>query len=666
MFSRSWNRLRPVGKGLIHMKRSSLGARLVFYTVIAVSIACLLCAGFAWHIASAWIRNDAAQQASRESSQAIGRIATIDQLSRAQVDSAMHILQDQGGLKGVPSIKGEAAVAGKTVPDLHLGGESQVLNFDMVDHVKQLAGGTATLFAWDGTNFTRVTTNVLKPDGSRAVGTVLAPNGKAYAELTQGRPFSGVVEILGVPYTTDYVPMVDAGGKLVGAWYTGYRLDSINALGESIEQAGILDHGFLALLKPSGAAVFHGKRISGEALESLMKDPKGWVMHEETYPAWGYTVLTAYPETDVLRLEIKILSLPALGTFLMVGMIVSLQLILLKKLVLRPVCNLTNHLATADLNTLLETDRDDEIGALASSFNQYVLRLRQALLQVRDGSAATTGKSDEIRSISHEAVERMAEQCNSAEGAAEAVAHLSRGIANISEHTQDASKQARAAADAAREGSKLVLSAATQIQGLSQDTEQSVSRIVALSESARQIGSIVGVIEEIAAGTNLLALNASIEAARAGEHGRGFAVVAGEVRRLAERTAQATQQVAALVTSISSETQQTASGIDMARIHAAQGAESVASLSSTFDRIVEMVVEVDGRVEQIAQAANHESHAANAVSDTMRQVATSARESSRGAEQVVAATGDLLSTAKTLQGMVEQFQLTDLPQDHRD
>lgn len=646
------------------MKQSSLGTRLVVSTLLVVSITCAVCVFFAWRIATAWIYREAAQGATSQSNQVVGRIATIDQLAGAQVESAMRILADQSRLKGAPGVKGEAVVAGKTVPDLRLGTESQVMNFAMVDHVKELAGGTATLFAWDGSNFIRVTTNVLKPDGSRAVGTMLDPHGKAFAALTQGRPFHGVVDILGVPYTTSYEPMMDATGKLVGARFTGYRLDSVNALGKSIEEAGILDHGFVALLKPSGEVVFHGKHISDEELERLRQRPEGWMLHEETYPAWGYKVLTAYPSSDVLRLELKILSLPAAGTVIMVALIILIQFALLKRLVLLPVIDLTDHLASADLNTLLATDRHDEIGALAVSFNQYVLRLRQALLKVRDGSAATTGKSDEIRDIANNTVTVMAEQCKHAENAAQSVAQLSRDIATISSHTLDASKQARAAAGAARQGGELVTSAVNHMQALSSDTQQSVSRIATLNEHAKQIGTIVVVIQEIAAGTNLLALNASIEAARAGEHGRGFAVVAGEVRRLAERTAEATKQVGALVSGIANQTEQTASGIDSACRHATEGAETVVSLSTTFARIVDMVVDVDGKVEQIAQAASHETAVANSVSETIYQVATSARESSSGAEQVVAVTTELLGTAKTLEGMVEQFHLVDLPQDY--
>ena len=654
-----WNR------GSVAMNRSSLSTRLVVSTLIAVSINCLICTGLAWRIASAWINREAMQEANAQSTEVIGRIANIDQLSRAQVESASRILEDQGHLKGIPSLKGSVPLAGVQVPDLHLGSESQVQNFTMVDHVKALAGGTATLFVWDGSNFTRVTTNVLKPDGSRAIGTVLDPKGKAYAALTQGRAFTGVVDILGSPYTTCYTPMLDADGKLVGAWYTGFRLDSISALGKSIQDTRILDHGFVALLKASRAVVYHGTQISDDGLHGLLLNPKGWVMHEETYPGWGYIVMTAYPSSDVTLRELKIMSLPALGTFLMVTLIIVLQLVLMNRLVLRPVSELTGHMATADLNTLLEARSNDEIGALAHSFNQYVLRLRRTLLHVRDGSAASTAKSQEIRSVSQEAVSRMAEQCRNSEDASQAVAQLSRDFANISDNTLQAATQARTAADAARQGGTLVTSAVSSFQALSADTKQSVGRIATLSERASQIGAIVGVIQEIAAGTNLLALNASIEAARAGEHGRGFAVVAGEVRRLAERTAQATQEVAALVSGISSETEATASGIDSAYRNAMQGAETVASLNRTFERIAELVIEVDHRVEEIAQAAQREATVATQVSDTIHKVAASTEESVRGAEQVVAASSELLGTAQRLQGMVEEFNLVDLPEDHQ-
>jgi methyl-accepting chemotaxis protein len=638
--------------------------RLATATLLLVSALCLVFGVFTWLYFSARTDREAAQEAGRESAGIIGRIAIIDQLSRAQVETGMRILQEQGRLVGEPSLKGTTTVAGKTVPDLHLGSQSLAMNFALVDRVKELAGGTATLFAWDGSNFIRVTTNVMKPDGSRAVGTVLDPRGKAFAALSQGNSFNGVVDILGMPYTTSYVPMLDPDGKLAGAWYTGYRLDSIGELGKIIEEAHILDRGFVALIKPSGAVVFHGKSIDSAKLEALRNHPKGWVMREETYPAWGYKVLTAYPAADATQQVLRTLAVLTVETMILVGLIFLLQYILLRRLVLRPVRDLTDRLDNADLNMLLKIDQNNEIGALAASFNQFVLRLRPALLQVRDSSAATTAKSGQIREISQSAVTRMNQQRQSAEDASDAVAQLSREIGSTSTHTDEASERARAAAVAARQGDEQVAAAVHLIQQLSDQTQQSASRVASLNERTKQIGSIVGVIGEIASGTNLLALNASIEAARAGEHGRGFAVVAGEVRSLAERTAQATRQVADLVSGIEQETDEAAKGILNACQQATQSSQSVSTLSGTFGQISKMVHEVEQRVSQIAQAAHQEAAQAHAVSETMRAMEANAKDNASGTEQVLAATGQLLDTAYTLESMVRQFQLRELPQDY--
>jgi len=645
------------------MMRSSLGTRFLIATLLAVLLTCMVCVAAAWHQANAWIYRSVAQDTDQQASEVVGRLTTVDLMARQQIEAAMRVLMDAGRSRGVPSLKGQTGLEGKVVPNLTLGTESQVMSFGIVDHVKELSGSTAALFAWDGQNFVRVTSNVLKPDGSRAVGTVLDPSGNAFAALRAGQPFEGVVDILGVPYIASYAPINDAQGKLVGAWYVGYRLDSIAALGTCIEDARILDHGFVALMKPAGAVIFHGRQISDADLDALRKHPNGWIMHETVLPDWGYRVLVAYPNFDVVKLELKILALPAAGTVVMVIVILIIQLKTLRRLVVRPVCDLTGHLKNANLNTLLDSRQNDEIGALAESFNQYVLRLRQTLFKVRNGSAAATGKSNEIRGISHTAVARMAEQRQHAEDAAAAVEKLSQDIASISEHTDDASRQAKAAAGAARKGADLVVSSARLMQELSGDTQESVARLTSLSQRAEEIGSIVGVIEEIAAGTNLLALNASIEAARAGEHGRGFAVVAGEVRRLAERTAKATQKVADLVHGIKDQTAEAAEGIRSACGRATGGADTMASLSSTFQEIAGLAIEVESRVEQIAQAAHQEEEAAEAASSAIHEVATTSQESAGGAEQVVTATGELLATAHTLESMVEQFHLMELPED---
>lgn len=645
------------------MKSSSLAVRFALSSLLASAAMALVFGIVAWVIVSGRTNAQAEREASLQSQNLVSRIASIDELTGAQVEAGMRTLTDEGQRLGAPSIDGTAQIAGKTVPNLRLGSQSQVGSFALVDHVKTLAGGTATIFAWDGANFTRVTTNVMKPDGSRAVGTVLAPSGKAFAALSQGQSFRGVVDILGDAYTTSYQPIMDANGKLIGAWYTGYRLDSITTLGAAIEDARVLDHGFVALLKPGGAVLFHSRRVTPEIVSKVQGGAAGWVVQRTTFPAWNYTILTAYPKSDVTIQFLKVFALMGVGAAVLVAFLIGLQSVLLKRQVLRPVAHLGDRMANADLNTLLDSERQDEIGVLSNSFNEFVLRLRETLLQVRDGSAASTSKSGEIRAISSETVGLMSRQSQRAGEAFGAVAKLSQHIVSTASHTSEASERARAAAESARIGRELVARTSSKMQDLAAQTQASSDRILTLSERAQKISSIVSVIEEIAAGTNLLALNASIEAARAGEHGRGFAVVAGEVRRLAERTAGATKQVADLVRGIEEETGLVASSISAACSHATEGADAVSSLHSKFEEITHLVSEVDSQIGRIAQAANEEAASANAVNDTMQDVAASARESAKGAEQVVAASGELLNIANTLEDAVHRFHIEALPQD---
>src|SRR5690349_17379894 len=138
------------------------------------------------------------------------------------VQAAMQLLKSKAAALGTPSIKGEEAVAGKAVPALYFGETKMNNNFALVDEVQKEKGGTATLFVKSGDEFVRVATNVKKDDGSRAIGTVLDPKGKAVAAITKGESFFGDVDILGKPYTTGYEPIRDASGNIIGVYYVGY------------------------------------------------------------------------------------------------------------------------------------------------------------------------------------------------------------------------------------------------------------------------------------------------------------------------------------------------------------------------------------------------------------------------------------------------------------
>ena len=140
----------------------------------------------------------------------------------AKVKTAMELLRSKADKLGQPKIEGTDAVAGKQVPAIFFGATKMNNNFDLVDGVVKQAGGTATIFVKNGDDFVRVATNVKKDDGSRAIGTVLDPKGKAIASIQKDEAFYGEVEILGKPYITGYEPILDPSKKVIGIYYVGY------------------------------------------------------------------------------------------------------------------------------------------------------------------------------------------------------------------------------------------------------------------------------------------------------------------------------------------------------------------------------------------------------------------------------------------------------------
>jgi hypothetical protein len=139
-----------------------------------------------------------------------------------KVKTAMMLLQSETAKLGPAKIEGTDAVAGSEVPAIYFGGTKMNNNFNLVDDVVKKAGGTATIFVKSGNDFVRVATNVKKDDGSRAIGTLLDPNGKVIGEVRNSKAFYGEATILGKTYITGYEPILDTANNVVGIYYVGY------------------------------------------------------------------------------------------------------------------------------------------------------------------------------------------------------------------------------------------------------------------------------------------------------------------------------------------------------------------------------------------------------------------------------------------------------------
>lgn len=186
-----------------------------------------------------------------------------------QVKSSMDLFKDKSLDIGRPQLNGYDKIERREVPKLMFGSQNQVMNFQLVDYFKKYFACTATLFVKDGNDFIRVSTNVMKNNGDRAVGTVLSPESQAYKNIMNKQAYYGMVDILGKKYITGYEPILDRENNLVGVWYIGYKIDEIEQLSREVKNISVLDHGFVFVTDSKGTVLLESNNTNSELLKSI-------------------------------------------------------------------------------------------------------------------------------------------------------------------------------------------------------------------------------------------------------------------------------------------------------------------------------------------------------------------------------------------------------------
>ena len=199
--------------------------------------------------------------------------------------------------------------------------------------------------------------------------------------------------------------------------------------------------------------------------------------------------------------------------------------------------------------------------------------------------------------------------------------------------------------------------AAATMEKIAAATSTVSDKMTSLALRSEEIGKVVSVIQEISEQTNLLALNAAIEAARAGEHGRGFAVVAGEVRRLAERTKSATEEIAGTISSIQEKTRETLQVMQESRTAVETGLGETAHARKSLEAIIDSSKQVEHQIELIATAATEQTAASSEISESAGNISQLSVENAQGAQEAVEALKNLASLASDLDGIIRQFRL---------
>ncbi|MRJ19039.1 methyl-accepting chemotaxis protein [Pseudomonas haemolytica] len=566
------------------------------------------------------------------------------------------------------------AVAGVQTPSLYLGNEVLNNNFEEVDEFKQMSGGVATVFVRSGDDFIRVSTSLTKQDGNRAIGTVLDRQGAAYQRVASGQTYIGRAVLFDRSYMTQYSPVRDSSGKVIAVLFIGFDYtDAQNAQFENLKRFRIGQTGSLALLdeQKHWLVAPAGVQAPDEAIAvmlDLAKKPgagRFWSdKHEDFYsvsvPFEGgpWAVVASMPKAEIRAVTWEVGIRLVIGSVLAMLLAVGATVWLLRSK-LAPLSDLVRQaqaLGAGDLSARLNVSSHDEIGQLARSFNQMGEALSTMVSHIRSAAEQVNSRAQALSGLSRGAYEGMEQQSGEITSMAGAVEEFSATSLNIADNMGNTERLAQENAQQTRIGRTSMQEASASLEHIATALNSTAAVINTLGQRSQEIGGIVGVITSIAEQTNLLALNAAIEAARAGEQGRGFAVVADEVRNLASRTRQATDEISAMIQSIQQETGNAISTMEHGNVLMQEGLSRNADVASALARIDEQSRSAGQQFAAITTATQEQSSTATLLSSNLQSIALANSEQREVVSNLAVTAKELETLAAGLRHEVDRFR----------
>lgn len=309
-----------------------------------------------------------------------------------------------------------------------------------------------------------------------------------------------------------------------------------------------------------------------------------------------------------------------------------------------------------DLTKRLNEKGKDEIAQLGKAFNLYSERVRQMVLQVSGSTAQLAAAAEEMSVITNETNQGVQKQQSETEMVATAMNEMTATVQEVARHATEASEAAQSADSEANDGKSVVQQTVTSINFLANEIENATVVINQLENDSDKIGTVLDVIRGIAEQTNLLALNAAIEAARAGEQGRGFAVVADEVRTLASRTQESTQEIQSMIESLQNGSRSAVKVMELSQEQSKQSVEKALNAQKSLDAITDAVTTISNMNIQIASAAKEQSNVAEEINQNVVNISQVVDQTAEGAQQTQISSQELSNLANELQILVDQFK----------
>ncbi len=484
---------------------------------------------------------------------------------------------------------------------LHNG--QQVQNhFEFVDRLRSILGGTATIFQRIDQGFLRVSTNVMKLDGSRAVGTYIPNESPVIQTILKGETFRGRAFVVNDWYLTAYEP-ITIEDEIVGILYVGVKEKNLKALKNAITSIVVGKTGFLFSIDKEGNYIIHPEKEGQEGsgyphIQEMLSRKNGSI----SYDGKGTQVLTIFMEfapfewilaieayenefVDEFMANIRthLLWLLFAAILLFAGVLFMFSRSMTRSIF--SVVSRLRELAEGDLTRIVKRKTDDEIGIMTTDLNAVTKNLSAIIGEINEITSTLEGTSTELTGISDDIAKNAKQNAVKSGNVCEAAEEMSSNMTSVASATNQASGNIETVAASSQELTASIGEVVTTVAQAKTRTENVVevagrvaSNINALSAEAEAIGTVTETISNFSDKIDLLALNATIEAAHAGQAGKGFAVVASEIKELANQTVASTTDIGKKLKGI-----QNSTGI------AVSGIEEVAELVEGINEIVTLV-----------------------------------------------------------------------------
>ena len=310
-----------------------------------------------------------------------------------------------------------------------------------------------------------------------------------------------------------------------------------------------------------------------------------------------------------------------------------------------------------DLTVRIESNSKDEVGELVTYFNRFMERLQNLVKDIVDTTLPLSSLAQNLNTLTSDTNRTIENQQDSATEAKSAVEQMNQSVYLVATNAAEASTSANEAADAAKEGKRVVGNTVNSIQSLADNVAETAEVIQKLESDSNQVGVVLDVIKGIAEQTNLLALNAAIEAARAGEQGRGFAVVADEVRTLASRTQQSTEEIQNTIERLQGAAQSAVNVMNKGNEKARESVDTANLAGQSLDSITQTIDQISQMNAQIADSTESQQATSRNIVGSVDAIFQRTEETSQNSHQLASASTQLADLATKLESIARQFRV---------